>query len=205
MTARGAVTTVVACTLLLAAIGLAIGGLLGAFAPEYYRTVLPGGREPDFDPVSVGVGLGLTQGAIGGAVVGLVVVGMLCWREAGTREVPKALGFQEGSFVRRGLRLVVSIMILGLSTAAALLVGLLLGEGRAYHARYREERQAIAPLLTEDPAFGNVRLEEYSGGGVYLHGEVPTPADLEHLRTAVALAVGQQRSRRVLSGVRARP
>ena len=203
MTARGAVTTIVACTLLLAAIGLAIGGLLGVFAPEYYRTVLPSGREPGFDPVAVGVGLGLTQGAIGGAAVGLGLVGLLCWRDAGARRSAGTGDVPEGALLRRGLRTFAAIAILAVCTAAALLAGFLAGERQAYQRRYREERQEIAPLLTEDPAFANVRLEEYSGGGAYLTGEVPTPADLERLRKAVARAVGDGRSRRITAGVHA--
>src|SRR5262249_21201796 len=67
MTIRNAVATVVGCTLLFAAIGATIGYGLGALRPGYYRTVYRVGREPWFDPVSVGIGQGVTQGTGGGA------------------------------------------------------------------------------------------------------------------------------------------
>lgn len=45
-----------------AAAGAGIGWVLGTFAPGYYRTVFRCGDSPEFNPVQVGVGLGLTQG-----------------------------------------------------------------------------------------------------------------------------------------------
>ena len=59
--------------------GALIGYTLGVVAPGYYRGVFPSGREPWFDPVAVGFGLGLTQGLICGVVVGAVVVLAVAW------------------------------------------------------------------------------------------------------------------------------
>lgn len=81
MTCTRAVVTVLASTLLLAAVGGGIGFLLGRFVPDYYRGMFRDGYAPHFDPVSVGLGQGLTQGMAGGVVVGLVIVALLCWRE----------------------------------------------------------------------------------------------------------------------------
>ena len=59
--------------------GLGIGAALGKFVPNYYRSVFMAGRHPDFDPVAVGIGQGLTQGLLLGVATGLVLVGIMCW------------------------------------------------------------------------------------------------------------------------------
>lgn len=81
MTIRSAIATIAACTAMLAGIGGGTGWALGTFAPGYYRSVFRNGNEPWFDPVSVGVGQGLTQGTSGGVAVGLVVVALFIWRD----------------------------------------------------------------------------------------------------------------------------
>src|SRR5687767_1012196 len=91
MTIIRAIATLVACTLLLAAVGGGIGYALGRFVPGYYRGVFRGGNHPLFDPVSVGVGQGLTQGAAGGVVAGLVVIAILSWRETRLRRPDDAV------------------------------------------------------------------------------------------------------------------
>jgi hypothetical protein len=62
--------------------GLAIGYGLAVFAPSYYRSVFVHGREPGFDPMGVGIGLGLTQGAVCGVIVGCVIVLATAWYKA---------------------------------------------------------------------------------------------------------------------------
>jgi hypothetical protein len=201
MTIRIAVATVFGCTLLGAAIGVSLGYALGTLAPGYYRTVFRSGREPWFDPVSVGVGEGLTQGTAGGAGVGLAVVALLCWREVRLRRVEEppapADGKPVGSeAVARRVLLVVGIALgLGFSLCSGVALGLLRGERDAYHRRFLEEQEAIAPVLAGDPAFAGVNLHEYSGGGVWLSGEVPTPEDLGRLRAGVIRAMGERRAR----------
>lgn len=85
MTIRTALATIFACTALFAAIGGGIGWALGTFNPGYYRAVFRSGNEPWFDPVSVGVGQGVTQGTAGGAVVGVAVVALYLWRDSRVR------------------------------------------------------------------------------------------------------------------------
>ncbi|MFQ3592332.1 MAG: hypothetical protein SNJ82_03965, partial [Gemmataceae bacterium] len=57
----------------LTALGCVVGGVLGypldTTFPSYYRGVFPNGTSPEFDPVAVGLGLGLSQGAMFGAVL----------------------------------------------------------------------------------------------------------------------------------------
>ena len=86
MTIRQAFTLVLATTLAFTAIGGLIGFLLGRFLPNYYRSIFIQGREPDFDPLAVGVGQGLTQGVTAGAVVGVSLVALMTWYRVKSRK-----------------------------------------------------------------------------------------------------------------------
>ena len=50
------------------------GYFLGTKFPGYYRSVFSNGSSPEFDPVAVGVGQGISQGFIGGAVAGVLII-----------------------------------------------------------------------------------------------------------------------------------
>ena len=60
-------------------LGALLGAALGSFSPGYYRSVFSNGDSPNFDPVAVGIGLGLTQGVVFGTLVGLALVAMFYW------------------------------------------------------------------------------------------------------------------------------
>lgn len=69
------VLTIVGSMILIGIIGGLLGMLLGIVAPEYYRTVFSNAAQgPAFSPVQLGLGLGATQGAGVGLVVGCVSV-----------------------------------------------------------------------------------------------------------------------------------
>jgi len=70
--------------IIVSALGFAVGGgligyTLAVTAPGYYRAVFSCGREKWFEPVAVGVGLGISQGLICGLTVGAVVVLAVTW------------------------------------------------------------------------------------------------------------------------------
>ncbi|RYF45655.1 MAG: hypothetical protein EOO38_15625, partial [Cytophagaceae bacterium] len=73
MTIKKGILTVAASTLLFTPLGALIGWLLGVYVPGYYRGLYLEGNSPEFDPVQMGLGLGMTQGLIGGIVVGLAI------------------------------------------------------------------------------------------------------------------------------------
>ena len=54
-------------------LGLGIGAALGAFVPDWDRSVFRGGADAHFDPIAVGIGQGLTQGVVFGGITGLVL------------------------------------------------------------------------------------------------------------------------------------
>lgn len=207
MTITRAFATLVGCTLLLAVIGGGIGYALGRFVPAYYRSVFEDGHDPRFDPVSVGLGQGLTQGTAGGVVAGLAVIALLSWREIRLARhcppgpAPVAAGGGSGRAAGRVLRIVGTLLALIFCSAAGLLLGLLAGEQGAYHRRYLEERDALAPALAGDPSFSTLEFDELSRGGATLVGEVPSVADLNRLRGVVVRAVGEARVEEMLGGV----
>lgn len=90
---------------------------------------------------------------------------------------------------------------LGLAAVAALsfAVGLIAGELHANYmtklSLFRRERTVIRQVLAGDPAWRHIHLEFTTPHGTaYLHGSVPTQADLDRLRTRVEHAVGAAES-----------
>lgn len=207
MTIRGALATVVSCAVLLAAFGAGAGFFLGVFVPDYYRGVFHGGREPGFDPVSVGLGQGLIQGAVGGVVVGVGLVTIFTWRQvrrerfAANRTDSGGQPAGAASVARVLYQIAGTLLILGFCTTCGVIVGLLGGEQGAYHRRFLEEREALAPVLADNPAFAAVEIREKSDGGAYLSGEVPTAENLARLRSRVEQAIGERRGKDAMAGV----
>lgn len=69
--------TVIASTLFFGFGGGLVGWLLGLLAPDYYRVTVDLG--PNTDATQVGLGLGVTQGAFAGVIVGCVVLLSTAW------------------------------------------------------------------------------------------------------------------------------
>ena len=210
MSIRSAIATVLVCTLLLSTVGASLGVAIGKFAPGYYRLVFRIHDDPGFDPASIGLGLGLTQGATAGVIVGLAIVATLCWRQTRTHGAANSrLKSGTESFPakrsRSVLRFVASLFALGICSSCSFFVGGLLSEVRAYHNQYLDERDAFEPILARDPDFTKIKIDEDSGGGAYLRGEVPTAAALDRLEAEVRHAVGASRAKEVMRAVRPKP
>ena len=203
MTVLKALATIFVFSLLFALAGATAGCVVGNMAPEYYRTVCRGGREPGFEPVSFGVGAGLIQGLAGGFVAGLVVAGLLCWRDIclGPAVDPVPVPANPGRNTRRILLLTGFLLLLGFFTCSGAAVGILGGELGAYYRRYLEDKELISPLLAADPAFAGLEVWGNMGGQAFLVGRVPTTEDRSRLLSILGQAVGQQRARDLLHGV----
>jgi hypothetical protein len=65
MNVSRALTTVVGTGIGFGVAGSLIGGLLGRIAPGFHRQMPPLRDPASFDPVEVGIGLGLTNGWVG--------------------------------------------------------------------------------------------------------------------------------------------
>jgi hypothetical protein len=57
-----------------------------------------------------------------------------------------------------------SMLVLGFCFASGFLLGAIRAELDAYHRRYFEEREALAPILASDPAFAGVEIHKKSDG-----------------------------------------
>jgi hypothetical protein len=70
---RDSLLILAASAIVFAMIGAGAGLAIAMFMPDYYRSVISGGRRPDFNPIDVGTGLGCSQGIIVGVFVGTVL------------------------------------------------------------------------------------------------------------------------------------
>jgi hypothetical protein len=80
-------------------------------------------------------------------------------------------------------------------------IGLFVGERGQQVARYEEERNIVSPELAKDPAFKSVTVNEYSGGGIWLGGNVHTSADKKRLRELLTRLIGEHRTTYAMAGV----
>lgn len=64
--------------------GGAVGYAVGRWLPGFYRTLFRATEDQEFDPVEMGLGLGLTNGLMLGVAVGLVIVVAVTWYNART-------------------------------------------------------------------------------------------------------------------------
>ena len=69
-----AIAIVAGCGMFFGTAGGLLGFILGSFAPDYYRGVFNAVDKAEFYPIQVGVGLGLSQGLIGGLIIECVVI-----------------------------------------------------------------------------------------------------------------------------------
>ena len=81
MNVTKALATVVGTAVGFGAAGTAIGALLGKVAPGFFRQLLPLRDPVNFNPVELGIGLGLTNGLGWGVVVGVLLVAIIAWKE----------------------------------------------------------------------------------------------------------------------------
>jgi len=81
MNVNRALATVVGTGIGFGVAGSLIGALLGRIAPGFYRQMLPLRDPANFDPVEVGIGLGLTNGLGWGLVVGVLLVAIIAWKD----------------------------------------------------------------------------------------------------------------------------
>jgi hypothetical protein len=87
MNVTKAVATIVGMAAGFGVAGTAIGALLGKVAPGFFRQLLPLRDPANFNPMELGIGLGLTNGLGWGLAVGILLVAIIAWKE--TRLVRK--------------------------------------------------------------------------------------------------------------------
>lgn len=86
MTIRKGLVTVAGCTFGGGAVGGLLGYAIGAFAPDAYVAMFRLPLDGQISPAEVGVGLGVGQGMILGAVIGILLVAIVTWFEVRTKQ-----------------------------------------------------------------------------------------------------------------------
>ena len=81
MNVKGALTTVAGTGIGFGVAGSLIGALLGRIAPGFYQQMLPLRDPANFNPVEVGIGLGLTNGLGWGLAIGVLLVAIIAWKD----------------------------------------------------------------------------------------------------------------------------
>jgi len=84
MTISKGLATIGGCAMGGGLIGGLLGCLIGVLLPGAYRGMFRHGEE-SFNSVHVGIGLGVPQGMMFGAVVGILLIAIVAWYEVRTR------------------------------------------------------------------------------------------------------------------------
>lgn len=204
MTIRRALTVLIGTTLVLGAMGAGIGYGLGKFVPSYCRNVFFHGRDPGFDAIATGFGQGLTQGVIGGVLVALLLIALLCWHDIRLRHVSDSPVAHNNTFPWRFFFASGALLVLmGICATGAFVVGALMGEDGAYRRECGEQGRLIRPVIAADPAFKDVAIDECccDAGWVILTGQVESQTDLTRLEERIIRVIGERRGKQAVSCV----
>lgn len=85
MTVRTAFLTVIGFLAAGGAVGGATGYIVGTYFADALRVQFRQLRDDGLNPVQVGVGIGIPQGMMLGALAGVAVVAILAWHASRTR------------------------------------------------------------------------------------------------------------------------
>jgi hypothetical protein len=77
-------------------------------------------------------------------------------------------------------------------------VGALLGENSAQRNNFLQDKASVEGVLTADPAFSHLRIDEGPAGSLYLAGEVATQTDHERLQARLVRAFGETKGQGVM-------
>jgi hypothetical protein len=194
MTTKTALTTVLTWAVVFACVGCAMGAMIGVVAPDYYRSVFRRGESPDFNPLQVGVGLGVTQGAASGIAISIVVIAILAWRDGRSRSpanesntpATDSLSRTWSVHVLWGVAAAMSVLII---SAATFIVGGVVGQQQLYQAWTERKLEGLATILQSDDFVG-VEADYSSAAQVYLTGTVKDNDVRDKLREQLVVAFG---------------
>ncbi|MEQ9587975.1 MAG: hypothetical protein RJS97_08475 [Parvibaculaceae bacterium] len=205
MTTKTALTTVLTWAVVFACVGCTMGAMIGVVAPDYYRTVFRGGESPDFNPLQIGVGLGVTQGAASGIAISLVVLALLAWRDIRCRNPAfdnnaPATDSQSQTWsvhVLWGIAAAMSVVII---SATTFVVGGVVGQQQLYQAWTERKLEGLATILQSDD-FDGVEADYSSAAQVYLTGTVNDNAVRDKLHEQLVIAFGSEEAGEMISRV----
>ncbi|WP_165250899.1 hypothetical protein [Paludisphaera soli] len=197
MPIRRSLTIVACCGVAFALTGGALGTALGLGVPSYYRGVFRRGAEFDFNPVRVGLGLGATQGAVVGILVGCVAV--LAAAIAG-RPRP-GNGAAADPAPRPSLARLACFLLVGLVlVATGGLVGFVGGALSAEGMRARRDLDRLLPILQE-PAFRGLSADLCFYNEIHLDGAVGSEEDRRNLEGRLRSLYGDAQAKELADGI----
>lgn len=205
--ARG-VAIIVACGACFGAVGGLLGFTLGVGAPAYYRGVFRAATDPDFNPMQVGLGLGVTQGLICGLVIGSVVVLAVALSKRPPQEdEPVDLsakqvdaGHPRPLRIRRVFGLVAVLAAITGGGAIGFVVGAVVGQLQLYQQSTDAKLAKIRPVL-RDKRFAGVGADYSSAAQVYLIGKVDSEQAYKALEEKMRFLFGDEEARFMMGNV----
>ncbi len=196
MTTKTALVTVLVWGLTFACVGAMVGATIGTVAPEYYTSVFRHGDSPDFNPLQVGIGLGVTQGLASGVAISIAVLALLAWRDVhATGPAPEDDGSNGGDPSRSwtvhalwGIVTSISIVLIGVVT---FFLGGVIGQQQLYQSWTEHKLDKLAPIL-ESREFAGVDAGYSSAAQVYLTGTLKDSAARDALHEQLVVTFGTE-------------
>ncbi len=205
MTARKALATVLVWTLAFACLGMLLGAMLGLTVPQYYRSVFPNGDLPNFNPLQVGIGLGAAQGSILGAVLSVVVLVLLAWRD--NRALRSAPEKNDSTGTRRPRSWTVHALWCVVTAVATLIVGTvafflggILGQQQIYQSWTERKLDKLATIIASEE-FAGLETGYSSAAQVYLTGTAQDNDTHKALRDRLVTTFGTDEAEAIISSV----
>lgn len=91
--------------------------------------------------------------------------------------------------------------VVAFACAVSFILGVLVGEQRAYTRQYLERLESIEARIRNKPAFSGLTFLRLSDGGVQLIGELASESDRQLLRSELNQAIGEERAKLAILGV----
>ncbi len=86
MTLRKGLATVIGCATGGAVVGGLLGYAIGVLTPDAYVAMFRLPLDGQINPAEIGIGLGIGQGLILGAAIGILLVAIVAWYEVRTKQ-----------------------------------------------------------------------------------------------------------------------
>lgn len=208
MSVTRGVAIIVVCGACFGAAGGLLGFTLGVVAPAYYRGVFRAGDDPGFEPVQVGLGLGVTQGLICGVFIGSVVVlaAALSTRPR-LEDGPVALSAERAaaayprpSRLRHAFGFVAVVVAIAGGGAIGFVVGAVVGQSQLYRQSTDAKLAKIRPVL-KDQRFEGVVADYSSAAQVYLIGKVGSGQAYKALAEKLRFLFGDEETKFMMGNI----
>jgi len=183
--------------------------MIGAGAPEYYRSVFRGGHSSDFNPLQVGIGLGATQGIAAGLAIAIIVLALLAWRDIGSArptidsDTPTK-GLRSPSWLVHVLWGVATAMSVLIISAATFIVGGFAGQQQLYQAWTERKLVRLAAVL-QSKEFEGVEADYSSAAQVYSTGKIKDNAARGSLHDKLVVTFGAEEAHEMIWRVEVTP